>query len=370
MADLVALEVDDGVLVVRRRADAAGAARLRAVGERLLAAAHAGVVPVVSSAAAGDGWELVATHGGHPLTGARARSPERLAAIGAVVATTLTDLHDAAVSATGGWTETTCSSVPTGAPCCAGSVQTTEGPTLLTTCSRSVCCSARSPMSSNRSTVGRRRCSARLRGVLEGATSDQPDRRPPARRLASALAALASPGATGVARRRRTPPTLLLVAAGLAVVAGALLRGSGSAASSGSAGTSASTSASTSTTSSTLPACVALVDARVTEPACGTSITVEDGAVVVDGVRSVVGRGGDEVAVGDWDCDGVPEPVVLRPASGEMLLFGPPDASGARSVVRSTRVPGAEALAVEAGEPGCASLGVVDAAGERTEIEG
>ena len=36
----------------------------------------------------------------------------------------------------------------------------------------------------------------------------------------------------------------------------------------------------------------------------------------------------------------------------------------------STTVPGAEALAVEAGEPGCASLGVVDAAGERTEIEG
>jgi hypothetical protein len=47
------------------------------------------------------------------------------------------------------------------------------------------------------------------------------------------------------------------------------------------------------------------------------------GAAVSDpsGARYQVGEPGDEVAVGDWDCDGTPTPGVVRAATGEVFLF-------------------------------------------------
>ncbi len=90
--------------------------------------------------------------------------------------------------------------------------------------------------------------------------------------------------------------------------------------------------------------------------------------MVVDGARSVVGRPGDEVAVGDWDCDGALEPALLRAGTGEVLVFGPAAEGGARPVIGATRVPGATRLAIEAAPEGCAALGVVDGTGRRTEV--
>jgi hypothetical protein len=40
-----------------------------------------------------------------------------------------------------------------------------------------------------------------------------------------------------------------------------------------------------------------------------------------DGVRFAVGRSGDRVALGDWDCDGALTPALLRPRTGEVHVF-------------------------------------------------
>ena len=53
--------------VVVKRAMGADAPRLRAEGDRLLAAAHPGVVRVLASTGDDDRWELRLAHGGRPL---------------------------------------------------------------------------------------------------------------------------------------------------------------------------------------------------------------------------------------------------------------------------------------------------------------
>ena len=52
--------------------------------------------------------------------------------------------------------------------------------------------------------------------------------------------------------------------------------------------------------------------------------------LVHDARRYVVGRPGDLVATGDWNCDGTATPAVLRPETGEVAVFDrwpPPGAS-------------------------------------------
>jgi hypothetical protein len=368
MADVMSLEVEDGGPVVRRRADSSGAARLRAVGERLAAAAHPGVVQVRSSTPDADGWLLVTAHAGHALTGARARTPERLAAIGADVAGTLADLHASGLRH-GRLDRDHVLIGPDGRAvlCGFGVDDGGAGPSddvlALGLLLGEVAGDLASLERGGGSGV------EQLRGLLAAATAERAERRPSARQLAAALSAVASPEAGGATRRSRAPAAAV-IAAGLAVVGAVLLPDPGPAAPDPVGTTVPASTPVSSTMPSGEPSCVALADAPVDDPACGVEIVVEDGTVVVDGMRSVVGRAGDEIAVGDWDCDGTPDPAVLRPLSGEVLLFGPPDAAGARSVLRSTRVPGAAALDVAATEPGCASLGVVDSAGERTVIEG
>jgi hypothetical protein len=44
--------------------------------------------------------------------------------------------------------------------------------------------------------------------------------------------------------------------------------------------------------------------------------------VTVGPTTWVVGRAGDRPAVGDWDCDGRATVALLRPATGEVFVFG------------------------------------------------
>jgi hypothetical protein len=81
------------------------------------------------------------------------------------------------------------------------------------------------------------------------------------------------------------------------------------------------------------------------------------GAVLVDGRRSVVGRRGDELLVGDWGCQGV-APAVLRPATGEVLVYGPLG-DGPPVVVLAERVEGARGLSLGVDEGGCPTLSVL-----------
>ncbi len=80
-------------------------------------------------------------------------------------------------------------------------------------------------------------------------------------------------------------------------------------------------------------------------------------AIVVEseGARYRVGRPGDVVTVGDWDCDGVSTPGVVRPSTGEVFLFptwAAPDEP--LTLTASLRVAGAQGLA--SSDQGCHPL--------------
>jgi hypothetical protein len=77
--------------------------------------------------------------------------------------------------------------------------------------------------------------------------------------------------------------------------------------------------------------------------------------------------------VGDWDCDAVATPAVLRPGTGELWRYprwaGPDEEVTA---ILTTTVPGAVAATVEpapASTAGCDAITVLDAAGALTRVE-
>lgn len=49
--------------------------------------------------------------------------------------------------------------------------------------------------------------------------------------------------------------------------------------------------------------------------------TIEGREIATGEGRWEVGSDGDVVAVGDWDCDRLPTPAVLRPSTGEVAVF-------------------------------------------------
>ncbi len=54
--------------------------------------------------------------------------------------------------------------------------------------------------------------------------------------------------------------------------------------------------------------------------------------------RWLIGQSGDHVTVGDWNCDGIATPVVLRPTSGEVFFFAvwPHDSPPAQPTARAS----------------------------------
>jgi hypothetical protein len=58
-------------------------------------------------------------------------------------------------------------------------------------------------------------------------------------------------------------------------------------------------------------------------------VTVPAGVFGTAAVRFRIGYPGDQIAVGDWDCDGVESAGLYRPGSGEVLYFDRWPAEGA-----------------------------------------
>src|SRR5690606_12442846 len=83
------IEQADGRAIVVKEAHGDDAPRLRAEGERTAAAAHPGVITVVSSAGDDHRWELRLAHGGRPLDVVARLDATALAEVMAAVATTL-----------------------------------------------------------------------------------------------------------------------------------------------------------------------------------------------------------------------------------------------------------------------------------------
>jgi hypothetical protein len=194
------------------------------------------------------------------------------------------------------------------------------------------------------------------RAVLALAARATADGAPAMAALAASLEDLAAPVATP---RWRPPPLALggVALAGGLVLAGLLLgsRSDPRPAPATLGIPPAPTTSSTTSTSST-----------TTWPAHRVHIT--GNVVERDGERWTVGRPGDVIVVGDWDCDGEVSPAVLRPATGRVWSFTGWSAAGAPEAGRTlATIPGATSVRVEpAGR--CDRLRVIGADGQSTMV--
>jgi hypothetical protein len=375
VVDRLEVHVQGGGVVVRRRADGADAARLAATAERLVRAAHPGVVEVLRSAGTDDSWELELCHAGRPVELLGPLPPPQVAAIAASVAATLADLHVNGVVH--------------------GHLDGSH--VLIGAQGRPVLCGfgvddggagAHDDVAAVGSLIvellagdagdelvperrwGRRHApdGAARRSLLllaDHACAEPASRRPSASRLAAAIATAVPeaqlvepdgpvPPATApmtavdplealratsaVAGDDRSPRRSVAAIAVAAVVLGAIVFGAGAlrppvhpTAAGPSAGTghprssNATSAAATVLPPTTMPPAPAPVRCPV-EPdpsapvGCGPAV-VEGTVVTVGGHRFEVGQPGDRVVVGDWDCDGIATAAALRPSTGEVFVF-------------------------------------------------
>jgi hypothetical protein len=97
---------------------------------------------------------------------------------------------------------------------------------------------------------------------------------------------------------------------------------------------------------------------------------VEDGRIIVaGGHRFEAGIAGDRVAVGDWNCDGVATPALLRPSTGALFMFDSWATEDNDVSVAPTRtIPGAVDLHPLDRGDGCSTLVVLLDDGTHQEI--
>lgn len=379
MAIATTVETDGERAVVVKRGTDADAERLRLEGERLERARHPGVVPVLRSEPAGEGWELCTAHRGRPVGAMGTADPlsvPQVARLAAAVASTLADLHDLGlVHGRIDATHVLVGEHGRAVVCGLGDGTTPARPEddvaavgmllvgLLSTDE------AVEPIPDRR-WRGRRAWSGWERRALlllaDQAVADPADRRPTARRLAAAItdavpsAARVDDGppsddvdpierlrATGLADvPSRVRPARALVTA----LAGALLLAAGGlrvlaadapapdASPTGGAGGDA-------------PPVDAALERHTAAPLARSELTA-------DGRRYRVGQPGDVVLVDDWDCDGLATPALLRPGTGEVFVFPAWAREEPVAVEPVLQVVGAEALISESAAGACPTLSV------------
>lgn len=349
-------------IVVRRATGPADVAHLRAIRERLAAAAHPGVVEVVRSTGDSDWCELHLAFAGQPVDRRGRLTVEQVAGVAAAVTTTLADLH--AVGVVHGRVEASHVLVgPHGRPVLCGFAPVDDsavGPEDDVAGVGALIVSLLGGDAELEPIPDRRwRRGAQWKGwarrslllVADQACAEPSTRRPTAARLASAIAD-AVPGATLVyesadpqpaaalmpstdpfdslrperdvppAPTRRLPGLVAATGLVLALVLGALrlapaILGAPS----------VRTIAQPTTTIAQPTTTIATASRRsVCAPAppiagCRGEIVVDGTVVTVGELRFEVGQPGDQVAVGDWDGDGLRTAAVLRPATGAVFLF-------------------------------------------------
>jgi len=88
----------------------------------------------------------------------------------------------------------------------------------------------------------------------------------------------------------------------------------------------------------------AVLGRALTEARCEGPVRVAGRVVIVGTDRFEVGVVGDEIVVGDWDCDGAVTPAVLRPSTGEVFVFHGWATSGDLRVTPLVTVPSARRI--------------------------
>lgn len=387
---------DGGRPLLVKAADPASAASLRHEAALLSAARHPGVVEVASATAYDDGsFELCLRWIGNRTAADVRPTVEAAAGMAAALAATVADLHGlgirhgrirpdhVVIDGAGrpvlvGFGSAAWADEPGAASECDDAAGIGEVLRALVGAETDL-----EPIPDSR--FGRRPAwpGATRRALLmlaDHATDDEPGRRPTARRLAAAIAA-AVPSVDEPARSRRRfaaarrrPWRVAIGAAGLALLAGgvsSLLASPMPAPSPLALPTSAATPLPTAAALdvAACPAVHGLV-ADHDGDGCASAVSIDGGVVEVGGVRYAVGRAGDVLAIGDWDCDGAATIVALRPTTGEVYVFDGWAAPGDDLVVTATAtVPGAASVqSVDADDDGCATLVVRDADGITTEV--
>ena len=380
--------------------------RLRSLADRLRAASHPGVVQVLESTGTEEEWELRLAHAGRPARLIGPITAHQVAGLAAALAATLADLHangvvhgriDSSHVLVAGHGRPVLCGFDLAADCTPADDVAGVGHLIV-----ELLGSDPEPTSATGRARGLDRIrTARVRRALlalaDQACAEPASRRPSAVRLAASLATIApatppdvtpqprpadpvsdAPGSfdegaapqhlartdrAGDARRARLH-ALLLAILGVLVLAALALRLVDP------APANPLPTPQTATTPAPQP-----VERRPraapgsnrcpqrVAPAPCPSITVVGTEVRVEDQRYEVGRPGDEVVIGDWDCDGTLTPAVLRPSSGEVFIF--PGWAQHLEVAASDRITDASAVTVEAGPLGCDQLVVERADGTR-----
>jgi hypothetical protein len=113
----------------------------------------------------------------------------------------------------------------------------------------------------------------------------------------------------------------------------------------------------------------ALAGPDVDGDGCPEEVTLDGRTATLGSVTVLLGEEGDLVALGDWDCDGIATPALLRPATGEVFVFPRWSIDEPLEVTATTVVPDASAVAAGSGD--CPQLVVETPDGERTvAVEG
>lgn len=97
---------------------------------------------------------------------------------------------------------------------------------------------------------------------------------------------------------------------------------------------------------------------------CPEAVALDGRTARVGSVTVELGRDGDLVALGDWDCDGIATPALLRPRSGEVFVFPEWSLDEAVEVAAATVV--ADARGISAGAGACPAPVVATPQGSRT----
>jgi hypothetical protein len=103
---------------------------------------------------------------------------------------------------------------------------------------------------------------------------------------------------------------------------------------------------------------------------CPNQLTVDGATVTAGEARWTLGQAGDQITLGDWDCDGSASAALLRPPTGDVFLFPDWARSGAPvSVTPIQRVAEAVGIHTEPGDAPCDRLVVDVASGPPRTIE-
>ena len=347
--------------------DAAGAAEER---EALAAAAGPGVLGVLRSGPAADGgWELVTEHGGPLPVGHRLRTAVAVRRAGRLgrrgaggdarprrhPRPARRRAPRARRRRRGGW-------------CSTGSRR--EAGRRPVTSPRSWGCSCdivdELPETADRREREAARPVRRTLSALE--RRRPPDRLPPARRLAQELAAAPRPPARPPRMPARRSPRVVVLAGAVLVAIGGRRRGPAHRAASAPARHAVRLARRPpgDQHDGAAPAVRRVRGGHRSRPEsteCAQSVVGRGGRGHGRRPPLVVGRHGDEVLVADWGCEGRARPAVLRPDTGEVVVFGPVDAPGGPVGGAAERTRGRGPTSWLGADDGCAALLVVTADG-------